>query len=205
VLKPEERERRERAAAELNARTRVLAAQRRREMEITSSTSASTACIEAYLAGGDPTMDPTRIGAQLALRAIHTDPSVADVLEDLTSRLAGAWSRLRTGPWAPDVLWRWPGLPRVALNHPVGHPLRADMREALPALGEREGWRRARQVIVPGAGWDLPWATLAVVAGHLPQHQVPATESATRPATRPLGQGPAFPVPTRWSRPPARR
>jgi hypothetical protein len=168
VQKPAEREQREQAAAELNARNRVLAGQRQRELEIMSSMSASTACIETYLAGGDPSMDPARLAARLALRAIHTDPSVAEVLEALTTRLTGAWGHLREGQWAPVVLWHWPGLPRLALDRPSDDPLRADMREALPALAHSEGWRRARQVIVPGAGWNLPWATLAVVAGHLP-------------------------------------
>jgi hypothetical protein len=190
VLKPEELERRERAAADLNARTRVLAVERRRELEITSSAPASQAYIETYLAGADPTIDPTRIAARLALRAIHTDPLVHEVLEDLTFRLVNAWTQLRMGPWAGAVLWRWPGLPRHADGRPDGDPLRADMREALPALTEPEAWPRARAVIVPGAGWNLPWATLAAVAGHL----APRSGGPTSQTNRPLLASPPDPV-----------
>lgn len=164
---------------ELNARTLERATHTRVEREILEDRDRTLSVMDIYLAGRGAPFDPTKIGTHLALVAIHADPSAGPVLDDLTARLADAWPHLRAGDWAPEVLWHWPGLAGYAHHQPASHPLRTDIRTAVPDLATPDGWQWARALVVdsntPTVRW--PWPTLTHLAAHLasrPDHDPPS-------------------------------
>jgi hypothetical protein len=71
-------------------------------------------------------------------------------------------------PKKTEVLWNWPGLPHHAYQQPVSHPLRTDMRDALPEMTTPDGWRRIRTLLTsndPAGRW--PWPSLSTLAARL--------------------------------------
>ena len=124
--------------------------------------------LEQYVAGDGDRLpfDPARIATAIALRAsVGFDDG--DRLEDLTIAVIEGHPVLQACRWWSEVLWSWPGLPRLAwAEHDLPAPsLWERIETALPALGEDRARVRVAHLIAPrDPRLGAPWANLRCVA-----------------------------------------
>jgi hypothetical protein len=169
VLRPEERARRQRLAEELNARTAELAVSHRAERELLDDRDQALVVMDAYLASQTVPIDPTKIGARLARKAIRFD-----------ARRGPRPREAHRPPGRSVATVAGPGLGArgaVALARPSASRLptaglaSSSRRHARRPTGDGHprGLHRTRMLITANStstSWP-PWPTLASVAASL--------------------------------------
>ena len=161
----------EAARAAVDRRAAELTELERQRRALIGDRLRALAYVRAFVATGlvEAPVSPMGVATELAMAATWSDPGMFDELEALTGRLAANLEPVRAARWWPEVVWQWPGLPRVAFAAAAaGAPAAWNELVALaPRLAELAQVAGFGAGLLRYSGRDgRAWATLTTICSY---------------------------------------